>query len=277
MGGVIVSYCVSNLSAWFFTDKIFQSYLCRKCYQHAICRIPLRHTKGYLHIQSGFLLSVQSPKYLIIVAFSDLTIRRMVFIDQLVFLCFFVCVFFLFSFWKANCSEIDKAMVNFSYFYRLQTKLREGNVLHLLSVCSQDGGDGFPTCITGHITSLRRFCLQGEGICIRGEGGVWQTTPQTGTRKAGGMHPTRGWQPLLGVHLLPNVFVLSNFFMGKIGQIIGWRPFRGCLPPRNLGSATEAPRGNKNNWQKYIGPDVNNSDYWCEMFSFVCEYYLCFI
>ena len=67
-------------------------------------------------------------------------------------------------------------------------------------------------------------------------------------------------------HLRPYVFI-SIKFLGKIGQIIGWRPFGSCHPPRNLGYTTEGPQEYKNNWQKY-GTDVNNSDYWCTMFSF---------
>ena len=74
----------------------------------------------------------------------------------------------------------------FLYFITTcQRSLGQGNVFSQMFVCPRGRGGGIPACITGHMTGIQ------EGIPTGGsylQMGSW--TDPTGTRKAGGTHPT---------------------------------------------------------------------------------------
>ena len=80
----------------------------------------------------------------------------------------------------------------FSYFYRPQTKLREGYVFTGVSFCSQ--GDGIPTCIAGGITAcLAAGSACSQGVCSRGgvcsRRGAWSGGSAPGGLLQGGSAP----------------------------------------------------------------------------------------
>ena len=66
-------------------------------------------------------------------------------------------------------------------------------MLSQVSVCPQGDGGWLPACITDHMTGEGGLHT-GEGSASRGGGGLHpervRQTPPTGTRKAGGTHPT---------------------------------------------------------------------------------------
>ena len=143
------------------------------------------------------------------------------------------------------------------YFYRLQTKFGARycfiRVCHSVHRCGWGwgwGGDevGFPTCTTGHFTSIGGFgfpaCITGHmtgGLHPGGEGsasrrgwGVWIQEGGGSTSRGRGSAYIGGWTDPLAelekqvVHIIP-CFLVNDYFLSQYGIVFisdGSRIFR---------------------------------------------------